>query len=259
MRKSVCVFVIFLSIVTLAYAGNNTRREEELFFNGNNAYKEGHYVKAAEYYEKLIHLGYTTGTLYYNLGNAYYRLGQIGSAILNYERAKLLMPRDADLDFNLRYVRDKTKDAVIEPKHLINQTFFWLGSTSLGELFLLFAILNLLFWIILLLRLFIKAGRIRILSEWIFYSFLVLSIAWSLSGISLALKWYQIKTDDRAVIMQKEVNVLAGPATDDTVLFKLHEGTIVHLERTEDKWVLVHLPDKKRGWVVQESVERIAG
>lgn len=258
MRKSVCVFVIFLSMVSLACAKNNAGREEELFFNGNKAYKEGRYVKAVKDYEKLIHLGYRTGSFYYNLGNAYYRLGQIGKAILNYERAKILIPRDADLDFNLRYVRDKIKDAVREPKDLINQTFFWLGSVSLGELFLLFAIFNVLFWIILLIRLFLKAGRTRILSEWIFYSFLVLSIAWGVSGISLGLKWYNVKTDDRAVILQKEVDVLAGPDTGDTVLFKLHEGTIVHLERIEDKWALVHLPDKKRGWVVHESVERVA-
>jgi tetratricopeptide (TPR) repeat protein len=41
----------------------------------------------------------------YNLGNSYARAGKPGMAILNYERASLLAPGDADIQANLRYVR----------------------------------------------------------------------------------------------------------------------------------------------------------
>jgi hypothetical protein len=41
----------------------------------------------------------------YNLANAYARAGKPGLAVLNYERAALLAPGDADINANLAYVR----------------------------------------------------------------------------------------------------------------------------------------------------------
>src|SRR5216684_1133792 len=41
----------------------------------------------------------------YNLANSYARAGKPGLAVLNYERAWLLAPDDADINANLEYVR----------------------------------------------------------------------------------------------------------------------------------------------------------
>jgi hypothetical protein len=41
----------------------------------------------------------------YNLANSYARAGRPGLAVLNYERAALLAPNDADISANLEYVR----------------------------------------------------------------------------------------------------------------------------------------------------------
>jgi hypothetical protein len=41
----------------------------------------------------------------YNLANSYARAGEPGLAVLNYERAALLAPDDADINSNLEYVR----------------------------------------------------------------------------------------------------------------------------------------------------------
>jgi hypothetical protein len=49
-------------------------------------------------------VGYSAARLY-NVANSYARAGKPGMAILNYERASLLSPRDADVQANLRYVR----------------------------------------------------------------------------------------------------------------------------------------------------------
>jgi len=70
-------------------------------------------------------------------------------------------------------------------------------------------------------------------------------------------KWYQLKTDDRAVILTEEVDVLAGPDPQDTVLFKLHEGAVAHHERSEDGWRLIHLTNEKRGWIRSLDLERV--
>lgn len=223
---------------------------DEVFFKANQAYKQEHFQEAIDGYNQLILSGHTTGSIYYNLGNAYYRQKQLGRAILNYERARLMIPRDADLNFNLRQARDQSKDAIPGSDDFVGMIFFWLDSLSLSELFWGFAALNLLFWGILLVRLFRR-------SDGTYYMLLLFFILWLIAGLSYGLKWYEVETDDRAVIVQDEAAVLAGPDIRDTVLFKLHAGTIVHHERSEDGWFLIHLPDKKRGWVRAEAAENI--
>ena len=244
-----------ISIITIIFFSRlDTQAQpngwEALFFRANEAFKEGHYQDAIDGYEQLIQKGHENGHIYYNLGNGYFRLNQLGKAILNYERARILIPRDADLNFNLRLARDQIQDAIAESQGFIQMAFFWLDALSLQEVFWGFGILNVLFWGILLIRLIYP-------SEWNYYLSFVFLVLFLIGGTSFGLKWYQVRTDGRAVILEKEVNILSGPDIQDTVLFKLHEGSIVHYERSEDGWVLIHLPDKKRGWVEAESIEPI--
>lgn len=246
------VALIFLVSVTTGIAAEN-QQWEETFFAANQAYKEGRFQDAVDGYNQLIRSGHPGGHIYYNLGNACFRLNQFGLAILNYERARLLIPRNADLNFNLGHARDQIRDAISESHGLISTTFFWLDSLSLDELFVGFAILNVLFWGILLLRLFFRFFR----SEGVYYLLLVVLLCWFIAGASFGVKWYQVKTDDRAVILAGEASILAGPDSRDTLLFKLHEGAIVHVERSEDGWSLVRLPDGKRGWVRDDAMEHI--
>ncbi|MDY6952569.1 MAG: tetratricopeptide repeat protein [Thermodesulfobacteriota bacterium] len=223
---------------------------EELFFKANQAYKEGRFHEAVDGYGRLLDSGHKNGQIYYNLGNAHFRLNRIGQAILNYERAYILMPRDADLNFNLGFARDQTQDAISQPKGFMETTFFWLHTMTLHELSWGFVVVNLFFWAVLLVRLFRP-------SEWTFYASLILLVLWLLAGASFGVKYFQEQTDDRAVILAEEADVLAGPATEDTLLFKLHEGAIVLLERSEDGWSLVSLSDNKRGWVQKKGLEKI--
>ena len=72
---------------------------EEVYFEANRAFKEDRFQDAVNGYRRLVEQGWVSGHLYYNLANSYFRLGRIGQAILNYKRAKLLMPRDADFEF----------------------------------------------------------------------------------------------------------------------------------------------------------------
>src|SRR6202044_2357015 len=49
--------------------------------------------------------GYSAPSLY-NLANSFARAGKPGLAVLNYERARLLDPKDPDIEANLRHVRE---------------------------------------------------------------------------------------------------------------------------------------------------------
>lgn len=253
MRKriwlTIAVLAAWLSVLSVASAETG---REETFYKANQAYGEGRFQEAIEGYLRLIRSGNDGGAVYYNLGNAYLKSDQLGRAIWAYERALLRIPRDPDLRFNLSHARDQTRDAIGDLRGAIETAFFWLRSFSLGELFAAFALLNLLFWSLLLIRLFNRA-------EWLFYLLLLATSLWFVAGLSFGLKYYRITSDDRAVVLQKEVDILAGPDTADTVLFKLHEGTLVHQERSEDGWSLIRVSDKNRGWVTAGAIGRISG
>lgn len=246
----VLILILPLAVFIGSPGASAAPSAEELYFEANRAYKEDRYADAISGYLRLIGDGYVNGHLYYNLGNAYFRSAQLGRAILNYKRAQLLIPRDADLNFNLRYALDQTQDAISPAPNYLRQAFFWLDDITMRELMWGFAALNILFWGILMLRLFVRP-------EWTYYLFMVLLIFWLVGGASLGVKWHQLNTDLRAVILSAEVDVLAGPDSNDTVLFKIHEGATVLHERAEDGWSLVRVSDSKRGWVKSSDLEQI--
>ena len=70
------------------------------------------YASAIQIYEALLKEG-EAAEVYYNLGNSYYKAGDIAKAILNYERALLIQPGNADIRANLEIARAKTIDKVI--------------------------------------------------------------------------------------------------------------------------------------------------
>jgi len=163
MRTAIHRMLLIFILPILFFEGSclaaETPSAEEFFFEANRAYKEGRYMEAIDGYRRLAEKGYATGHLYFNLGNAYFRFGQLGRAILNYKRAQLLIPRDADLNFNLRYAFDQTRDAVSPSQNFLNQAFFWLDGMTLRELLWAFGVLNMMFWGILWLRLIHDVSR----------------------------------------------------------------------------------------------------
>ena len=84
-----------------------------------------------------------------------------------------------------------------------------------------------------------------------------MAILISIGVCTLTLKWYAWATDNRAVVISEEIAVQAGPDSRDTLLFKLHAGTIVGVERTENDWTLLQLSKDKRGWAESNQIERI--
>lgn len=241
--------LVFFLLANGAKAKNDSSAKE-VFFEANRAYKNDRFQEAADGYLKLIENGFENGHIYYNLGNAYFRIGDLGRAILSYERARLLIPRDDDLIFNLSHARNQAQDAISDFRTFPLNDFLGLDDVNLYETFFAFTLLNIFFFCILCTRLFKK-------TEWIYYLFIFLAIFISIGVCAFTLKWYGLITDDRAIVLSEEVEVRAGPDPRDTVLFKIHEGAVVHYERSEDDWVLLHLSKDKRGWAESKQLERI--
>ena len=126
----------------------------ESWVGANLAYEEARYGEAIERYRQLIAEGFDSGQLHYNLGNAFLRSGDLGRAIASYRRAQRRRPRDEDLRANLAFARKSAKDAIQppEPSRVLSTLFFWHFGMSPAELAVAAAILSLLFWGCLALR-----------------------------------------------------------------------------------------------------------
>lgn len=249
-KRLITILLPVFLLISYSVKAQNVQSAQEGFFEANRAYKKDQFQAAIDGYLKLIKNGFENGHIYFNLANAYLRAGDLGRAILFYERAYLLIPRDDDLNFNLSHAKSQTVDATDKLQTFAMNGFLGLDTWNLYEAFFVFSILNVFLFFILGIRLFNKA-------EWSYYLSIFLVIVISVGALVLALKWYQSASDNRAIILADEVAVRAGPDPQDTVLFKIHEGTMVNYERSEDGWVLLNLSEDKRGWVKSSQLERI--
>ena len=92
----ICLLCLFLG----AHSASATAFDE-----ANRQFKSGDFAGAASAYEKILTNEGPRAAVFYNLGNSYLSLKQYGPAILAYERARLLTPRDPDLSANLALAR----------------------------------------------------------------------------------------------------------------------------------------------------------
>jgi len=102
--KKICqtLIILFLAFFPLVLQAGDV---EIRFESGNAAYSIGEYDKAIEIYRDIIADEGSGAGLLYNLANSYAKKGQVGLAILNYERALKLSPSDPNTLGNLAKVR----------------------------------------------------------------------------------------------------------------------------------------------------------
>lgn len=76
-----------------------------IFDEANQQYKAGEYQKAIEAYKQLLP-EHQSANVHFNMGNAYYQLGNFGPAILHFEKALALNPRNPDVRANLELTQE---------------------------------------------------------------------------------------------------------------------------------------------------------
>lgn len=226
---------------------------EEIFERGNRAYDAGRYEEAAEAYRTVQRYQIEDPRVEYNLGNAEFRLGNLGRAILHYERARRLDPSDSDLQANLAYARSLRLDRVPEPERpavlaWLARRLDRLGSDRVAWILLALAWLAcaLLAWGLAV------PGRWRARHGWALAALLSLLVI--LGG-----SWYGIEQrqagNPKAVVVARLAEVLAGPGTNNATLATVHEGLDVEVWAEREEWLQVRLPNGVSGWVSRESVE----
>lgn len=224
--------------------------------NADSAYARQQYQQAISDYEELLKSG-VSAELYYNLGNAYYRAGNITKAVLNYERASLLSPGDADIRFNLQLARSKTIDKITPESEMFFVTWYqalvniqsvdgW-AKTALWSLALA----------IVLVLIYLFASRMA-LRKVGFFGSIVLSVLFLLANLFAYQQCQALKNRNGAIVMSASVPVKSTPANNGTDLFVLHEGTKVMItDGSMMGWKKIRLSDGRDGWIETSSIEVI--
>ena len=225
-----------------------------LYNQANALYQQGQFEAARQRYAQVAESGVADARLSYNLGNACFKAGHLGQAVLWYERALRLDPRDEDVRANLRYAnqvkqdRDPPSDNVVWD--FLMRLYFLPTANEACLLFTLLLVLacGLAAWGV------VDPGRRP--AAWTPLLALCAALL-VLSGAYLATRVYHREAVVEAVVTAAEGTARSGPDATQTTVFVVHEGTKVRVARTEGGWLLVRLSNGLGGWLSSSAVEVI--
>lgn len=228
---------------------------EQVFRLGNTLYEEGKYSEALEKYQSVIESGLENGFVYYNFGNALLKERRIGEAILAYERAKRLLPRDEDVAFNLEYARALTLDKMeawhsgkIASVMIAIRDFF-----TPNEITIFFLVMYLVFVILIGISILTsRRWRMRFIYSAILPGFLLF-----VSAILLFSQIFSRTSVDEAILLAPKSEARTGPGEGYSTVFEIHEGAKIRIQREKLDWVEIKLPNKVIGWVMKKDLARI--
>ena len=253
MKTRLCIILCMVVTMALPAAAAPAAAQEHAreFLGAMEAYKAGNYGEAAKALETIAAAGIHNGQLYYDLGNAYLKSGDLGRAILWYERALYLIPNDPDLRFNYEYARSLTKDAQdVSTPSLVRILFFWKYQLSAGTILVLALAFNLLFWALALAW---RLSRRRTLR----YAAMAALVPATIFILTAAFNYYEASHRSQAIVLPDKVAVRSGLEPTSTELFELHAGAKVRILRQLKGHVQIRFSEDKIGWIENAAVGRI--
>lgn len=227
-----------------------------MFQAANDEYARNSFPAAIAQYQKIIDSGVASEVVFYNLANAYFKKGELGKAILWYEKAQRLAPTDREIAENLNFARTRIADKV----ERLPEGFFvsqlrrlanWLPlDVETGLVVLLFVAANAafaLFWL----------DVVPAMSKSAFYGSIICFGLFLVLGTSNFWRIYWQETLHEAVILVEKADVLSGPGSDNPTLFSIHEGLKVRIENRIPEWAQISLENGWNGWVKTDAIGEI--
>lgn len=246
------ISVFFILISTVIYASGM----DSILNDANRYYLDNNYEMAVQNYKILADNDYNSAELLYNIGNAYYKTGDYVNAILYYEKAKLLDPKNEDLLHNLElanlHIVDKIDVVpVIFYKKWINDFIRSFSSDT-------WAVISISLFIgtLILFLLFFFSGNIFVKKAgfWFGLFLILLSI---LSFVFSGNRKRMITENNTAILISPTVTVKSSPSTTGKDLFVIHEGVKLLITDQIGDWNEIKLSDGKQGWLLTKDLAKI--
>ena len=230
---------------------------DSLWNAANGAYAQERWEDAVNDYTAIAEASMESAPLWCNLGSAWYKSGNLGKAILCYERALKLDPSYEDARYNLELLNAMKLDRLESVPELILATWMknlgrTLDSDSWAVCFLVFLVLTLA-----MVLLFILGSSATSRRAGFFTGVVCLLLAVASLSFSLWQKNEYMKAD-KAIIMKPVSSVKSSPSGDSAKdLFVLHEGTKVQVLDNVGGWSNIELSDGRQGWLPSSDIEII--
>ena len=224
--------------------------------NGDDLYRLGDYQAAAEAYEAVVSEGLTSPELHYNLGGAYYHEGQMGKAILNYERALRLDPTFADARENLALANSRTADHIaVLPQPIFVRWWEGLCTAMLpsGWRMVWLVLLALLASAVVVLRI----GSSLKLRKAALAATAVTAILQLTATAVLIGSTKRFNAHSEAIVTQQALTLKASPDAKSADRMVVHEGTKATVTDSLQEWYKVRLSDGTIAWCEKRGLERI--
>ncbi len=239
--KMICLGIVCLSI-SIFTPQKAMADSTETFIEAVKEYKAGDFINAAQKFESIAQNSIKNPYLYYNIGNAYLKAKERGHAILWYERAKLILPNDPDLNFNLDYANSLIKDKKDDSIDMMEILFFWDSLISVKTVQITAILFSFLF--------FIWAGIQALRGQKVFSGTgIVLCLLLILTTTVTCINYYKISARLNAVIVIGQAFVRSGTTEQSTQLFTLHEGTKTRVVEKRDGYLKIKFSKGKIGWI----------
>ncbi len=248
----ICLACAVASSVSAAKEGDDKASLDKIFSDAGNLYEMGKYDVAIGEYNKILKSGYDSGVLEFNLGNAYFKKGDLGHAILSYERAKRIMPRDADLKANLSLAKAKIKGNVEENMGLLEwrPLKMCLENISANEIVYILSAIYLALLLFILLALYRPVFMKNLVA--------VIIILALLFSFNFYIAFHKIRlTETQSIVIAPEIEAKFAPIDSATKFFNLYEGMDVIVLSEKNGWAKVKRSDGKVGWINKTGIEAI--
>ncbi len=248
------IILIFLLIslfhpVSVCTAQDTPKMEkpEYTFYKGNTQYKNGRYDEAITEYLRLLDQGLESGNLYFNLANSYFKKGELGMAILNFERAKRLIPGDSDLKANYWFALSNVYQAGSAAEMpMMKRIFNLFNGFTIDSLTITLSLLYIIAILLFIIRILYPNTR-----RFALIAILVSVLLFLPGSVSLYQKISLLGKE--AVIVSELAEAQFEPIDNATTHFTLYEGMKVTVTQSKVDWVKVKRPDGKTGWIRAES------
>ncbi len=243
------LIALFLFQAVYGFA-NAERTDSALHYYSNSEYQQ-----ALDIYLSLIEDNKQSWELYYNIANCYYKTYDLPSAILWYERAKLLNPSNPDIINNLQIANSMIKDKVDEmPKVFYKQWYESILNVFNTDQW---AILSLFSFMVFLISfgMFLFSGRIAVKKSFFFICIpaLILTVFSLVFSIQQKNKLINGK---HAIIFESSL-VKSAPDEGSSNLFEINQGLKVEILESLNSWIHIRLADGKQGWIQADNAEKI--
>lgn len=249
-KTLLCSFLFLITTYSIAVT------PKEQMAKANELAAGGKYEEAISMYSALLSEGQESCVLYYNLGNAYYQQGNLSSAILQYERAKRISPKDKDILHNLQIANQDVKF----PVNNLPVLFYVRWWENIVNIFspTIWGILCLLtLWGTFAVFGFFTYRKETQLKKRSFYSGVILGILTVLFLLFAYSRYEYRYHQPHAIVTAEEVPLQIAPSNDSEVSTSLTEGVKVAVKDQLDDWVKVSLSDGREGWISLKNIEMI--